>query len=102
MHSAKQKSPVHVALSSFALLPGGVLLSQGLPPQVSSALEVLTVVFGMGTRVSPPPLPPDIYVCSSHILCVEVIHPSYRIRSTHCTLQTKQRILSYRFPCLFR
>ncbi len=79
---------MHVALSSFALLPGGVLLSQGLPPQVSSALEVLTVVFGMGTRVSPPPLPPDIYVCSSHILCVE-LHPSSKVLTVPCKLNSE-------------
>ena len=33
---------------------GGVLLSQGVPPQVPSALAVFTSVFGMGTGVSPP------------------------------------------------
>ena len=40
---------------AFRLLPGGVLRSQELALSVLSALEVLTVVFGMGTRVSPPP-----------------------------------------------
>ena len=55
---------LHSSLMSYSLLlallsPGGVLLSQGSAPQVSSALEVLTVVFGMGTRVTPPPWPPD-------------------------------------------
>ena len=40
--------------------PGGVLLSQGVTPQVPSALAGLTAVFGMGTGVSPPPWPPEI------------------------------------------
>jgi len=35
-------------------VPGNDLLSQGLSPQVPSALEGLTSVFGMGTGVSPP------------------------------------------------
>ena len=39
--------------------PGSVLLSRGLSPQVPSALEGLTSVFGMGTGGSPPLLPPD-------------------------------------------
>src|SRR5579875_2854521 len=54
------------------LSPGGVLLSQGSSPQVSSALEVLTVVFGMGTRVSPPPLPPDFRLS----ICFVLLHLS--------------------------
>ena len=37
--------------------PGGDLLSREDP--VPSALEGLTAVFGMGTGVSPPPLPPE-------------------------------------------
>jgi hypothetical protein len=40
-------------------LPGNVLLSQEPSLQVPSALEGLTVVFGMGTSVSPPPSSPD-------------------------------------------
>ena len=38
---------------------GGVLLSQGVYPQVPSARAGLTAVFGMGTGVSPPPWPPE-------------------------------------------
>ena len=38
---------------------GDVLLSQDPAVQVPSALEGLTVVFGMGTRGSPPPSPPN-------------------------------------------
>jgi hypothetical protein len=37
---------------------GGVLLSQGISPQVPSALVGLTSVFGMGTGVTPPLWPP--------------------------------------------
>src|SRR5439155_5138879 len=39
-------------------IPGSVLLSQGVYPQVPSARAGLTAVFGMGTGVSPPPWPP--------------------------------------------
>ncbi len=38
---------------------GGDLLSQGASPQVPSALAGFTSVFGMGTGVSPPQLPPE-------------------------------------------
>ena len=38
---------------------GDVLLSQGISPQVPSALAVLTAVFGMGTGGSPPPWSPE-------------------------------------------
>jgi hypothetical protein len=38
---------------------GSDLLSQAVTRQVPSALEGLTTVFGMGTGVSPPPLPPE-------------------------------------------
>ena len=39
---------------------GGDLLSQGVSPQVPSALAGLTSVFGMGTGVTPPLKPPEI------------------------------------------
>ena len=39
---------------------GGVLLSQGVYPQVPLALAGLTAVFGMGTGVTPPLWPPEI------------------------------------------
>ena len=38
---------------------GGVLLSHNLAVAVSSALEGLTAVFGMGTGGSPPAWPPE-------------------------------------------
>jgi hypothetical protein len=40
------------------LKPGSVLLSHCLTAAVSSALEGLTSVFGMGTGVAPPVRPP--------------------------------------------
>ena len=51
----------------FVFLPGNDLLSQDSAIQVSSALEVLTTVFGMGTGGTPPELSPD-YVLSE--LCL--------------------------------
>ena len=39
---------------------GSVLLSRAVTRQVSSALKSLTTVFGMGTGVTSPLLPPDI------------------------------------------
>ena len=38
--------------------PGSVLLSHRVSPAVPSALESLTSVFGMGTGVASPELPP--------------------------------------------
>ena len=45
--------------------PGGDLLSQGAAPQVPSARAVFTSVFGMGTGVSPPQLPPETWISKS-------------------------------------
>jgi len=42
-----------------AMKSGGVLLSQGISPQVPSALTGLTSVFGMGTGVTLSPWPPE-------------------------------------------
>jgi hypothetical protein len=53
----------------FRLLPGNVLLSQEPSLQVPSALEGLTVVFGMGTCVSPPPSSPDKPISFSRTAC---------------------------------
>ena len=39
--------------------PGGDLLSHRISPAVPSALEGLTSVFGMGTGVAPPAVPPE-------------------------------------------
>ena len=44
--------------------PGDVLLSQGVSPQVPSALAGLTAVFGMGTGVAPPPWSPETVLVS--------------------------------------
>ena len=44
---------------------GDDLLSQGVYPQVPSALAVFTAVFGMGTGVSPPLWPPEHMLMST-------------------------------------
>ncbi len=46
---------------------GGDLLSQGVYPQVPSALSVLTSVFGMGTGVTLTLWPPKSCVNVSHL-----------------------------------
>ena len=43
----------------ITFMSGGDLLSQGVAPQVPSALAGLTSVFGMGTGCSLPLSPPD-------------------------------------------
>ena len=48
------------SMSSFKIKTGNDLLSQAASRQVSSALESLTSVFGMGTGVSSPLLSPDL------------------------------------------
>jgi hypothetical protein len=48
---------------------GDDLLSQGVYPQVPSALAVFTAVFGMGTGVSPPLWPPE-HLCYKNIWIV--------------------------------
>ena len=53
-----QKDTLDIIKCVFILL-GGVLLSQDPAVQVPSALEGLTVVFGMGTCGTPPPSPPN-------------------------------------------
>ena len=52
------KSPPKI-WRAFLFTPGSVLLSHSLTAIVSSALEGLTSVFGMGTGVSPPEWPPE-------------------------------------------
>ena len=47
--------------------PGDVLLSQGISPQVPSALVGLTAVFGMGTGVSPPLWSPETMAGRAHL-----------------------------------
>ena len=46
-------------------LPGGDLLCQDPAVQVPSTLESLTSVFGMGTGVASPSLPPDVRITIS-------------------------------------
>ena len=52
--------PLGYALA-FKISFGSDLLSHGVAPAVPWALEGLTAVFEMGTGVSPPLLPPEIY-----------------------------------------
>jgi hypothetical protein len=59
--------------------PGDVLLSQGVAPQVPSALTVLTSVFGMGTGVSPSLWSPE--TCRS-----PVFRPAQRAVRNHYPL----------------
>ncbi len=63
--SWKTKSPLTLRSAGFCLYPGSVLLSHCLAAAVSSALEGLTAVFGMGTGVTPPVWPPGI--CKDHV-----------------------------------
>src|SRR5256885_1038814 len=53
----RERSPL--AGASRESYSGGDLLSQGVAPQVPSALAGLTSVFGMGTGVTPPLWPPE-------------------------------------------
>jgi hypothetical protein len=48
------KKAHHLSMMGFKKYPGNVLLSHDLSVIVSSALESLTSVFGMGTGVTPP------------------------------------------------
>jgi hypothetical protein len=54
----KNKKPGTVTGSGFEKFFGGDLLSHTASRAVPSALKGLTSVFGMGTGVSPSPLPP--------------------------------------------
>ena len=56
-------------MSYSGISSGSDLLSQGVSAQVPSALKGLTSVFGMGTGVTPSPLPPDPFSCDV-IYCI--------------------------------
>ena len=59
-HRNAGKFDIHDSIIKVHAHPlGNVLLSQDPAVQVPSALEGLTVVFGMGTRGSPPPSSPN-------------------------------------------
>jgi hypothetical protein len=49
-----EKKAHHRLMMGLKNIPGNVLLSHDLSVIVSSALESLTSVFGMGTGVTPP------------------------------------------------
>jgi hypothetical protein len=53
-HDDYKKSPSSIIDDGLKNIPGNVLLSHDLAIIVSSALESLTSVFGMGTGVTPP------------------------------------------------
>src|SRR5205814_5441733 len=57
--SVRQREEAPFAGASSIAISGGDLLSQGVSPQVPSALAGLTSVFGMGTGVTPPLWPPE-------------------------------------------
>ena len=50
-----------LTMAPYRRKTGDVLISQGVAPQVSSALKSLTSVFGMGTGVSSSLLSPDFH-----------------------------------------
>ena len=52
--SRMNEGPPTVVGGPSTFMPGGDLLSQGVAPQVPSALAGFTSVFGMGTGGSPP------------------------------------------------
>ncbi len=60
--SLKIKKPLFLKGAFFNFNPGSDLLSHRGNPAVSSALEGLTAVFGMGTGVSPPAWPPGKFI----------------------------------------
>src|SRR5690606_4521582 len=60
----EERPPTPRAAASLSFESGSDLLSQGVAPQVPSALAGLTSVFGMGTGGSPPLSPPDNSVSS--------------------------------------
>ena len=70
---------------------GGVLLSQDPAVQVPSALEGLTVVFGMGTRGSLPPSPPNDENCLLPFQKKKEPRTSYRKRLALSKLTTSER-----------
>jgi hypothetical protein len=59
MHDRYIQDEGRLLSALITFMSGGDLLSQGVPPQVPSALAGLTSVFGMGTGCSPPLSPPD-------------------------------------------
>ena len=70
------KSPTLSREAFVQIKSGGVLLSQGVYPQVPSALTGLTAVFGMGTGVSPSLRPPEIYcqLRRTHDLTITILY----------------------------
>ena len=77
---------------------GGVLLSHNLAVAVSSALEGLTAVFGMGTGGSPPAWPPE----NRHNMKVmneEGRSKLFRTRTKRCIKPLDRLVLVHSNPC---
>jgi hypothetical protein len=81
-------------------MPGNDLLSQGVAPQLPSALRSLTSVFGMGTGVSFSPLSPDIFNYTNFFSLFNFfLHPQSQIavRQAHpLTLRLSPRSIRIR------
>ena len=61
LRASEKERPADPKTSGPLKDPGSVLLTHSLAAAVSSALEDLTSVFGMGTGVAPPAWPPGIF-----------------------------------------
>ena len=62
LQQPERKNPdeLHELIGVFENTPGNALLSHKVTLAVPSAQEGLTAVFGMGTGVAPPLMPPGI------------------------------------------
>ena len=61
-YSFTRKRTMQTYAQSFFFYPGSFLLSRAVTSQVSSALQSLTSVFGMGTGVSSASSPPSYLI----------------------------------------
>ena len=84
-----QKALWHITIG-LSYKSGSDLLSQGVTTQVSSALESLTSVFGMGTGVSSPLLPPETLCHRGRFFLTHLCHwgRSSLTELLSCTLKT--------------
>src|SRR4051794_6882321 len=83
----RRRAPPQVRGRSSSAKSGGVLLSQGVYPQVPSALTGLTSVFGMGTGVTLSLWPPKIS-CQRG-----AVHLEDSRASTSCSIQALGRLV---------
>ncbi len=77
---------------------GSVLLSHNLAVAVSSALEGLTAVFGMGTGGSPPAWPPESRVLRRRAEREESAK-LFRTRTKSCIKPLDRLVLVHSNPC---